>query len=101
MVFNQVIALVLMFGKYLGQLLPDRFPLYLEYAGRVVAPIFFFLAVESCFKTSNCRRYIIRLYVWASGRAPFMKLCACWRARWRGDTLAGNGGAPLNLTQRV
>ncbi len=53
------------FGSYLGELLPNRFPLYLEYAGRIVAPIFFFLAVESYFKTSNRRRYITRLYVWA------------------------------------
>ena len=65
----KIIALILMFtehfGRYLGEILPNRFPLYLEYAGRIVAPIFFFLAVESYFKTSNRRRYIIRLYVWA------------------------------------
>lgn len=65
----KIIALVLMFGEhfgiYLGKLLPVHFPLYLEYAGRIVAPIFFFLAVESYFKTGNRRRYIIRLYVWA------------------------------------
>ncbi len=65
----KIIALVLMFGEhfglYLGKLLPAHVPLYLEYAGRIVAPIFFFLAVESYFKTSNRRRYIIRLYVWA------------------------------------
>ncbi len=65
----KIFALALMFGEhfgsYLGELLPNRFPLYLEYAGRIVAPIFFFLAVESYFKTSNRRRYITRLYVWA------------------------------------
>ncbi|MBK7179996.1 MAG: TraX family protein [Candidatus Promineifilaceae bacterium] len=65
----KIIALILMFtehfGRYLGELLPNHFPLYLEYAGRIVAPIFFFLAVESFFKTSNRRRYIARLYVWA------------------------------------
>lgn len=65
----KIIALVLMFGehfgRYLGELLPNRFPLYLEYAGRIVAPIFFYLAVESYFKTSNRRRYITRLYAWA------------------------------------
>ncbi len=65
----KVIALVLMFGEhfgtYLGELLPPRYPLYLKYVGRIVAPIFFFLAVESFFKTSNRRRYITRLYLWA------------------------------------
>lgn len=65
----KIIALILMFtehfGLYLGETLPNRVPLYLEYAGRIVAPIFFFLAVESYFKTSNRRRYILRLYGWA------------------------------------
>ncbi len=65
----KIIALILMFtehfGLYLGDILSARVPLYLEYTGRIVAPIFFFLAVESYFKTSNRRRYIIRLYVWA------------------------------------
>ena len=65
----KVIALVFMFtehlGRYLGDILPDRFPLYLEYTGRIVAPIFFFLAVESYFKTSDRLRYIKRLYIWA------------------------------------
>lgn len=66
----KVIALVLMFGEhfgtYLGALLPERFPLYLTYAGRIVAPLFFFLAVESYFKTSNKGRYIGRLFTWAA-----------------------------------
>ena len=65
----KVIALIFMFtehfGRYLGELMPARVPLYLEYTGRIVAPIFFFLAVESYFKTSNRSRYIKRLYVWA------------------------------------
>ena len=65
----KIIALILMFtehfGRYLGELLPAHYPLYLEYAGRIVAPIFLFLAVESYFKTSNRRRYVIRLYTWA------------------------------------
>lgn len=65
----KVIALVLMFGEhfgtYLGSLLPERVPLYLTYTGRIVAPLFFFLAVESYFKTSNRRRYITRLFTWA------------------------------------
>ncbi|MBI5954106.1 MAG: hypothetical protein HY865_20810 [Chloroflexi bacterium] len=65
----KIIALVLMFtehfGKYLGELLPPNAPQYLRYAGRIVLPIFFFLVVESYFKTRDRRRYIIRLYLWA------------------------------------
>lgn len=52
-------------GEFLSEWLPARLPLYLDYAGRIVAPIFFFLAVESYFKTSNRRRYLARLYAWA------------------------------------
>ena len=65
----KLIALVFMFiehiGRYLPELFPPRYPLYFEYAGRIVAPIFFFLAVESFFKTSDRRKYIIRLFTWA------------------------------------
>jgi hypothetical protein len=65
----KIIALVFMFiehiGRYLPEFFPPRYPLYFEYAGRIVAPIFFFLAVESFFKTGDRRRYIIRLFTWA------------------------------------
>jgi TraX protein len=66
----KVIALVFMIlehaGRHMPELFPPFFPLYFEYAGRLVAPIFFFLAVESFFKTSNRRRYIGRLFTWAA-----------------------------------
>lgn len=65
----KIIALTLMFtehvGRFWGELLPGKLPLYLRYAGRVVAPIFVFLVVESFFKTRDRGRYIFRLYVWA------------------------------------
>ena len=63
-------ALFLMFGdhlaKFAGASLPADFVFILETVGRIVAPIFFFLAVESFFKGSNRRRYIWRLYGWAA-----------------------------------
>jgi uncharacterized membrane protein YqjE len=66
----KVIALVLMFGdhlaKFAGASLPADFVFILEVMGRIVAPIFFFLAVESFFKSSNRQRYILRLYGWAA-----------------------------------
>lgn len=65
----KTIALALMFAdhfaRYLGVILPSNVPLFLMYVGRIAAPIFFYLAVESYFKTSNRRRYITRLYTWA------------------------------------
>ena len=65
----KITALVFMFvehfGRYLPELFPYRWPLYFEYPGRIVAPIFFFLSVEGFFKTSSRRKYIQRLYLWA------------------------------------
>jgi len=65
----KLIALLLMFtehaSRYFHELLPDGVTLALTYAGRIVAPVFIFLAVEAFFKTSNRRRYITRLYTWA------------------------------------
>lgn len=65
----KTIALIFMFvehlGCYLFELFPQHYPLYFEYAGRLVAPVFFFLVVESFFKTSDRRKYIIRLFTWA------------------------------------
>lgn len=65
----KVFALVFMFtehfGKYLAPALPENAPLYLAYAGRFVAPTFFFLSVDSFFKTSDQPRYIMRLYLFA------------------------------------
>lgn len=67
----KVISLVLMLvehiGRYLPELFPQHYPLYFEYAGRLVAPIFIFLAVESFHKTGNRRKYILRLFTWALG----------------------------------
>lgn len=66
----KVIALMFMLAEHFGRQLGDRYllpewPQYLIMAGRIVAPIFFFLAVESYFKTSNRTKYIARLYGWA------------------------------------
>ena len=65
----KILAMVLMFtehvGKYLSDVLPHNYEIYASYPGRIVAPIFFFLAVEATFKTSNRRNYIARLYLWA------------------------------------
>lgn len=59
----KIIAIVLMVGDHLVYFLGDYFPIYLRYAGRVVAPIFFFLAVESFFYTSSKERYLKRLFL--------------------------------------
>lgn len=66
----KVLALVLMLFEHitgnLSVIMPKGLPLVAEYAGRIVAPLFFFLAVESYFKTSDRKRYIQRLYLWSA-----------------------------------
>jgi len=63
----KVLAVVLMLldhiGKYLPTYLPGNLDLYFRYAGRIVAPIFFYLAVESYFHTRSKKKYIFRLYL--------------------------------------
>jgi len=66
----KVLAVTLMFldhfAKYLPSYLPENLDLIFRYAARIVAPIFFFLAVESYFHTKNKKKYIIRLYLAAA-----------------------------------
>ncbi len=66
----KIIATILMLldhvAKYLPEYLPGSLDIIFRYAGRVVAPIFFYLAVESYFHTNNKKRYILRLYIAAA-----------------------------------
>ena len=63
----KVLAVTLMFfdhfALYLPSFLPGNLDLILRYAARIVAPIFFFLAVESYFLTRSKKKYILRLYL--------------------------------------
>lgn len=69
----KIIALVLMLAehtaRYIFEILPEGWPMYFIYIGRVVFPIFAYLAVESYFKTSNLSRYITRIYLWGFAMA--------------------------------
>ena len=65
-VFNafslKVIMTILMVVDHIGQFFPNT-PEYFRWIGRLVAPVFFFLATESYIHTSNKVKYIKRLYV--------------------------------------
>lgn len=65
-VFNgfslKFIMTVLMVLDHIGQFFPNT-PEYLRWIGRVVAPIFFFLATEGYAHTRNRVKYIKRLYI--------------------------------------
>lgn len=45
--------------------LADEVYYALRYAGRFVLPIFLFVLIESFFRTSNQRRFVQRLWIWA------------------------------------
>ena len=61
------IALALMvmehFGLYFGPWLPQHTPTILEYFGRLVAPVFIFVMLESMRHTRSRPRYLARLWV--------------------------------------
>lgn len=48
-------------ARFLTPVLPEHLPIYFIYVGRLVYPIFIFLAVESFFKTHDRITYITRL----------------------------------------
>jgi len=58
----KAIMTVLMVIDHVGQFFPDA-PEYLRWIGRVVAPVFFFLATEGYTHTRDKTRYIRRLYI--------------------------------------
>jgi len=58
----KLLMLLLMVIDHIGFFLPNT-PLWLNYIGRVVAPVFFFLLVDGFFRTSNRYNYAKRLMV--------------------------------------
>ncbi len=60
----KMIALVCMFIDHIGAYIPDT-PVQLRWIGRIAAPIFVFCLCEGIDHTSNEKKYLLRLYVWA------------------------------------
>lgn len=58
----KLLMLLLMVVDHIGFFLPNT-PLWLNYIGRVVAPVFFFLLVDGFFRASNRYNYAKRLMV--------------------------------------
>lgn len=50
---------------HIGYAFPDSTPYYLRIVGRMAAPIFFFLLVESYHKTSNKKNYFNRIFLFS------------------------------------
>ena len=57
----KVIMTILMVIDHIGQFIPNT-PEYYRWIGRIVAPVFFFLATEGYIHTRNRIKYIKRLY---------------------------------------
>lgn len=56
----KLIGIILMVFDHIHQYIPHM-PMLLTYWGRIVAPIFMFLAIEGYHKTKNQNKYILRL----------------------------------------
>lgn len=58
----KLLALVLMIIDHIAEFLPSM-PIYLQYLGRLPAPIFFFCMVWGLHYTYNRKIYLLRLYI--------------------------------------
>lgn len=56
------IALIAMAVNYIGAFIPEA-PIWFQWIGRLAAPLFFYAMAWSLDKTSNKKRYLLRLYV--------------------------------------
>ena len=61
------IALVLMVLDHLELFFPSVFPPLFHWAGRLSAPLFYFLLAEGFWRTHNRGRYLLRLYLASAG----------------------------------
>ncbi|MCY6484155.1 TraX family protein [Clostridium aestuarii] len=60
----KIFAMILMVLDHLHSYVPNM-PEWFSYAGRIVAPIFFFFIVEGFFHTRSRRKYNFRLFTWS------------------------------------
>jgi len=68
--YLKLLCMILMLLEHIGSFIEklnigDKYILYSFYTGRIVAPIFTFLTVESYFKTSSFKKYISRMIFFA------------------------------------
>lgn len=61
----KIIAMILMVFDHIHYFLSGVYnvPIWFNYIGRVVAPIFIFMSVEGFYYTRNKKKYILRLYI--------------------------------------
>ena len=67
------IALVTMVLGYIGSLIPGM-PVFLQWLGKLSAPLFFYCMAWSLTKTSDTKAYFRRLYIASVAMAAFTRL---------------------------
>lgn len=72
----RIIALVTMTIDHIGTFLPFKDFYLLRIVGRIAFPIFLFLCIEGALKTSNKKRYIIRISTMAVIVGIVLSICA-------------------------
>lgn len=70
----KIIALVLMLIDHIGQFIPGM-PIWLNWLGRVSAPLFFFCAAWGLYYTHDRKRYLLRLYCFGVGMGVLDAVC--------------------------
>lgn len=60
----KLFAMLLMILDHLCTYVPNM-PVWFNFAGRLVAPIFFYFVVEGFFHTKNRKKYLARLLIWS------------------------------------
>lgn len=63
----KILALILMTFDHIGEFMPVAMdvPVWFHWIGRLVAPLFIFMAVEGFCHTHNRKKYMSRLYIWS------------------------------------
>lgn len=64
----KIAALILMTIDHVGSFIPGM-PIALRWIGRLSAPVFLFCVLEGIEKTSNRKKYLLRLYLCSNGMA--------------------------------
>ncbi|KDR95625.1 TraX protein [Peptoclostridium litorale DSM 5388] len=60
----KIFAMILMAFDHLASYIPGM-PIWFNFIGRIVAPIFFFFLVEGFFNTRSKKKYALRLFAWS------------------------------------
>ncbi|HDR7794075.1 TPA: conjugal transfer protein TraX [Bacillus luti] len=60
----KIFAMIVMVLDHIYQYVPNN-PIWLTYAGRIVAPIFLYFVVEGFIYTRSRKKYMLRMFLWA------------------------------------